>query len=246
MISGSRFVVKTVFGFPVFSLRFMQLAFRLITTLFFFAFFTACQRPYALYHRTPGEQFRAEIKPPTARQTLSSDTLPEAIISDEQPVEEELLEASASTPNLSARPPLTTPNRPIGLPLSRGLFDSKKGEGRALSVTESPLMGRLGVRGSPVDQLGVEADQQPRPKARSNNNPPRKTFREWLGLKPRPKLNWWQRISWKIKASVFVILIAVVFAILNINTLAIIFGIIGAVLLVSGLRKTFKVRRPWF
>ena len=91
-----------------------------------------------------------------------------------------------------------------------------------------------------------QADRQPRPKARSNGNPPRKTFREWLGLKPRPQLNWWQRISWKIKASVLVILVAVVFAILNINTLAIIFGIIGAVLLVSGLRKAFKVRRPWF
>ena len=87
---------------------------------------------------------------------------------------------------------------------------------------------------------------QPRPKARSNSNPPRKTIREWLGLKPRPQLNWWQRISWKIKASVLVILVAIVFAILNINTLAIIFGIIGAVLLVSGLRKTFHVRRPWF
>lgn len=87
---------------------------------------------------------------------------------------------------------------------------------------------------------------QPKPKPRAQPAPQRKTLREVLGLKPRPKLNWWQRISWKLKASVIVILVAVVFAILQITTLAIIFGLIGAFLLVSGLKKSFKVRRPWF
>lgn len=236
MISGSRFVVKAFSGFSVFSVRFMQLAFRLITTLILFIFFTACQRPYALLQRTPGPQFGGDMKPGITRNVLSADTAAEVIIADTQPVDEESLDASVS----------------IAMPLSRGLPDFGTGKGRPSSATESPLdrgspTGRLGVdRGSPMSGLGEETDQQPRPKARSNSKPPRKTFREWLGLKPRPKLNWWQRISWKIKASVFVILIAVVFAILNINTLAIIFGIIGAILLVSGLRKTFKVRRPWF
>ena len=62
----------------------------------------------------------------------------------------------------------------------------------------------------------------------------------------RKELNWWQRISWKLKASVIVILVAVVFAILQITILAIIFGILGAFLLISGLKRSFKVKRPWF
>ena len=71
-------------------------------------------------------------------------------------------------------------------------------------------------------------------------------IRQSLGMPLRKELNWWQRISWKLKASVIVILVAVVFAILNITTLAIIFGLLGAFLLITGLKKSFKVRRPWF
>ena len=188
----------------------MQLAFRLITTLVFIAFFTACQRPYALHQRTSGPQFGAEIRSGITPKIASADTIAETIITDIQPVVDESLEASAF----------------VSLPAS------------SFVPVLKPVQTTI--------HLSEIADQQPRPKARSNSDPPRKTFREWLGLKPRPQLNWWQRISWKIKASVLVILVAIVFAILNINTLAIIFGIIGAVLLVSGLRKTFKVRRPWF
>ncbi|WP_232325858.1 hypothetical protein [Spirosoma montaniterrae] len=70
-------------------------------------------------------------------------------------------------------------------------------------------------------------------------------IREELGLPLREELNWWQRISWKLKASFFVILLAVVFAIFQINTLAIIFGLLGAFLLITGLKKSFKTRRPW-
>lgn len=62
----------------------------------------------------------------------------------------------------------------------------------------------------------------------------------------RKELTWWQRISWKLKASVVVILVAVVFAILNITILAIIFGVLGAFLLITGLKRSFKTRRPWF
>lgn len=88
--------------------------------------------------------------------------------------------------------------------------------------------------------------EQPKPKPRKQAEPQRKTLREVLGLKPRPKLNWWQRISWKLKAAVVIILVAVVFAILKITILAIIFGIIGAFVLLKGLKKSFKVRRPLF
>lgn len=89
--------------------------------------------------------------------------------------------------------------------------------------------------------------QQPQPKPK----PQKKLklgnqIRQGLGMKLRPELNWWQRISWKLKASILVILVAVVFAILNITILAIIFGILGAFLLITGLKRSFKVKRPWF
>jgi len=88
-----------------------------------------------------------------------------------------------------------------------------------------------------------QGQPRPRPRARTGE---KKTLRELLGLKPRPKLNWWQRIHWSLKASVPVILVAVVFALLNVTILAIIFGLLGAFLLIRGLKKEFKVRRPWF
>ena len=74
----------------------------------------------------------------------------------------------------------------------------------------------------------------------------KKTLREILGLPARKKLNWWQRISWQLKAAVIVIALALVFAIFNVTILAIVFGLVGALLLIRGLRKSFKVRRPWF
>lgn len=90
-------------------------------------------------------------------------------------------------------------------------------------------------------------DKQPRPKPK-----PKKQLRlgnrirESLGIPLREELNWWQRISWKLKASVIVILIALLFAILHVTILAVIFGIVGAFLLISGLRRSFRARRPWF
>ncbi len=71
-------------------------------------------------------------------------------------------------------------------------------------------------------------------------------IRQSLGMPLRKELNWWQRISWKLKASVIIILVAVVFAIFNVTILAIIFGLLGAFLLITGLKKSFKTRRPWF
>jgi hypothetical protein len=91
------------------------------------------------------------------------------------------------------------------------------------------------------------APEQPQPKPK----PQKKLklgnqIRQGLGMKLRPELNWWQRISWKLKASVLIILVAVLFAILHITILAIIFGILGAFLLITGLKRSFKVKRPWF
>ena len=89
--------------------------------------------------------------------------------------------------------------------------------------------------------------QQPQPKPK----PQKKLklgnqIRQGLGMKLRPELNWWQRISWKLKASVLIILVAVLFAVLHITILAVIFGILGAFLLITGLKRSFKVKRPWF
>ena len=89
------------------------------------------------------------------------------------------------------------------------------------------------------------SDRQPEPKPKKKLKLGNQ-IRQSLGMKLRPELNWWQRISWKLKASVLVILVAVVFAILHITILAIIFGILGAFLLITGLKRSFKVKRPWF
>lgn len=88
-------------------------------------------------------------------------------------------------------------------------------------------------------------DKQPRPKPKQKLKLGNQ-IREKLGVPLRKELNWWQKISWKLKASVIVILVAVLFAILHISILAIIFGILGAFLLITGLKKSMKVRRPWF
>ncbi len=104
-------------------------------------------------------------------------------------------------------------------------------------------MNRIAVVLTPPLTTVPMSATQPKPgkKLRLGNK-----IRESLGMPLRKELNWWQRISWKLKASVIVIIVAVVFAILNITTLAIIFGLLGAFLLITGLKKSFKVRRPWF
>lgn len=116
----------------------------------------------------------------------------------------------------------------------------------------SPTTGvRLGQRMRRVESMLVTSaktvDKQPRPKPKPKNQLRLgNRIRQELGLPLREELNWWQRISWKLKASVIVILVAVLFAILHITILAIIFGIVGAFLLITGLKRSFKVRRPWF
>ncbi|HLL93979.1 MAG TPA: hypothetical protein VK404_03300 [Spirosoma sp.] len=88
-------------------------------------------------------------------------------------------------------------------------------------------------------------DKQPRPKPKQKLKLGNQ-IREKLGVPLRKELNWWQRINWKLKASVIVIAVALLFAIMQITILSIIFGILGAFLLITGLKKSMKVRRPWF
>ncbi len=175
-------------------------------------FATACQRPYALYQRTPPTTYR-QLNTPSAN--APADTINWAALvldSTETPISEPAAYASTR----SAAPATMHQNRVV------------------------QLLTKNRVPAAAPDQT------QPKPKPRNQAEPQRKTLREILGLKPRPKLNWWQRISWRLKASVIVILVAVVFAILHITILAIIFGLIGAFLLIKGLKKSFKVRRPLF
>ncbi len=98
---------------------------------------------------------------------------------------------------------------------------------------------------SATTEAQVVGQQQPKPKPKPKMRLGNK-IRDALGMPLRQELNWWQRISWKLKASVIIILVAVLFAIFHITILAIIFGIVAAFLLISGLRRSFKVRRPWF
>ena len=88
-------------------------------------------------------------------------------------------------------------------------------------------------------------DKQPRPRPKQKLKLGNQ-IRGKLGVPLRKELNWWQKISWKLKASVIVIVVALIFAIANVTILAIIFGILGAFLLITGLKKSMKVRRPWF
>ena len=112
-------------------------------------------------------------------------------------------------------------------------------------VTTSQVERRMHRMQSLLVASEKTADRQPDPKPKKKLRLGNQ-IRQGLGMKLRPELNWWQRISWKLKASVIVLLVAVVFAITHITVLAIIFGLLGAFLLITGLKRSFKVRRPWF
>lgn len=186
----------------------------------FVCFATSCHRPYALYQRTTHETYR---RPDIGRADEVVTAAPLSP-SDWAPF---LTDSNASATEpvayASARPAMPASTHPART-------------SRIIRLLTAP------TSTSPES----ESQNQPRPKPKTQAQPQRKTFREVLGLAPRKKLNWWQRISWKLKASVIVILVAVVFALLHITILAIIFGLLGAFLLIKGLKRSFKVRRPWF
>ncbi len=190
-----------------------------LTAFVAFCCLTACQRPVAYFQQT--------AHAPAARLGKPTETTPaharEAVAEPIVPVEERsesayVLVASTAEQLVSGK---TQQVRQHTQRISRLLTNS--------ATTEAQV----------VDQQ--QPKPKPKPKMRLGNK-----IRDALGMPLRQELNWWQRISWKLKASVIIILVAVLFAIFHITILAIIFGIVAAFLLISGLRRSFKVRRPWF
>ncbi|RIV19332.1 hypothetical protein DYU11_24815 [Fibrisoma montanum] len=178
---------------------------------------TSCHRPYAYFQPSQREHF-ASARP--AAPTPSPATQPEA---DSVAVSlPDSLPVALSGPALASLPTPTNRSEPTTTRVQRHLH-------RAQSMLNTP------------STLDNQPRPKPKPKMRLGNR-----IREKLGMPLRKELNWWQRISWKLKASVIVILVAVVFAIFDVTILAIIFGLLGAFLLISGLRRSFKTRRPWF
>ena len=187
---------------------------------------SACQRPVAQFQRGNREVYNASVSSVGTKQSAP------ALLETESGNVPDTRECT-SPPAIYARFSIESIENPTGKPV-----------GSTRTVTE-----RIGQRQQNARRLLTPApgtdtqvpisEHQPGPK-------PKKSLREILGLRPRKKLNWWQRISWQLKASIVVVLVAVVFAILNITVLAIVFGVVGAVLLVRGLKKSFKVKRPWF
>ncbi len=183
-----------------------------------FCCLTACQRPVAYFQRT--------AHTPAARLNESTETIQAYTheVASESVVPIESLSESADVLVASTTERLTSEKsqqvRQHTQRISRLLTNSTTTEPQTVEHQPKP---------------------KPKPKMRLGNR-----IRDALGMPLRQELNWWQRISWKLKASVIIILVAVLFAILHITILAIIFGIVAAFLLISGLRRSFKVRRPWF
>ncbi|MEZ0539305.1 hypothetical protein [Fibrella arboris] len=189
---------------------------------------SACQHPVAYFQRSNREVFYSPAPKP-ATSLNRADNVPDSLVGN-VPNEQERTWTSQSPVAYAQVEPANAPaNSPVRstYPVAERIGQHQGNARRLLAPTPG------NNAPAPVNE------HQPGPK-------PRKTLREILGLPPRKKLNWWQRISWQLKASVIVILVAVVFAILGITVLAIVFGIIGALLLIRGLKKSFKVRRGIF
>ncbi len=202
----------------------MRNPFLLLSSLFVLVCFAACQRPYALVQRTPAPRFTSPMASPKPDTLTLSRT-----------------DVTATTESVTE---LSEENQPVTEPDPALLLAS------AAPLVATPAEQRAANRLKRVERLMRESSQavseqpRPRPKPKSQLRLGNR-IRESLGLPLREELNWWQRIDWKLKASVFVILVAIVFAILNLGQLALLFGLIGAVLLVLGLKRAFKKRRPW-
>jgi hypothetical protein len=183
--------------------------------------FTACHRPVAFFQRTPRDLF---TYPARGRASLTDTLLP-------------------TTDNVPSPAADTTPVGYVSLrPYVSELRTNervKERQQRVARLAQRPLLRPAAPASTRPAAVSAAVVPGPEPKKK-------KTFREWLGLPPRKKLNWWQRIPWQLKAATVVTAVAVVFAVLGITVLAIVFGIIGAYLLVRGLKKSFKVRRGIF
>ncbi|RRB06416.1 hypothetical protein [Larkinella rosea] len=180
-------------------------------------FAVSCHRPYARYQPIPVESFRSSGKP-------------KPVASPEDTVGIEVVEWAG-----------TVSESPVPKPPMPEFYASAAVVPPVPSATQRPHQSTSLLVHSSAGAVENSTFPQPRPKPGQ-----KKTLREILGLKPRKKLNWWQRIPWQLKASIPIIGVAIVFAVLHITVLAIIFGVLGAFLLIRGLKRTFKVRRPWF
>ena len=176
---------------------------------------SSCHRPVALFQRTPH---------PAAARLAINPPAPHAydiLLDSTGLINEPISENVASENPVASR--VSQPTQATSVRVQR----------RMHQIT-------LALAASTHRQTAHQPDPKPKKKLKLGNR-----IRQGLGLPLRKELNWWQRISWKLKASVIIILVAVVFAILHVTILAIIFGLLGAFLMISGLRKSFKVRRPW-
>jgi hypothetical protein len=190
---------------------------------FLLLFIAACHRPYALYQPTPPARF-AHTPPPAPTPENRERPLAAEPASDwPAPVRPQADNALASADA-----------RPVERPAQR---------------TERQLNRVSGWLSSENTEKKAQPQPKPKPKPKTTSDREMRLgnrIRQSLNMPLRKELTWWQRIRWQLKVAVPVILLAVVFAIYNISVLAIIFGLIGAFLLITGLRKSFKVRRPWF
>ncbi len=192
----------------------------LLSGLLFVLLFNACHRPYALVQRTPSPRFQS----PQNSLTIN-------------PVERD-----SSANDQAATELLTTTD--IDEPVAEVALASAVSS--PAEYMAQPVSRRIKGMESLLRESAKTVTEQPRPKPKPKNQLRLgNRIRESLGLPLRQELNWWQRIDWKLKSAVFVILIAIVFAILGLGQLALIFGLIGALLLVLGLKRSFKKRRPW-
>ena len=180
-------------------------------------FFSSCHRPVAYFQRTPHPAAaRLPIDPPIAQ----TDGV---VVTD------------------SARA-LNEPVAPASEVEAPAVASVKRDAAQSTNNRVGHRMHRIGsLLGTTTETNDKQPDPRPKKKLKLGNQ-----IRQSLGMRLRPELNWWQRISWKLKASVIILIVAVVFAILHVTILAIIFGIVGAFLMISGLKKSFKVKRPWF
>lgn len=195
----------------------MSLFVRFVVPACFICFFAACHRPTAYFQHT----FHA----PATRQLIDDQPTVGAESQSDSVASERYSMYASAKPNEAAVASLR--NQPVAN-FAKARVERRMHRIQSLLTTPTKTV-----------------DKQPRPKPKSKLKLGNQ-IREKLGVPLRKELNWWQRISWKLKASVIVILVAVVFAILHISILAIIFGILGAFLLITGLKKSMKVRRPWF
>lgn len=197
-------------------------------------FFSSCQRPVAYFQPT--------AHPAASRLPVKKVAEPERTPTDVAPTDELSIDSIEQSLGEDGQQP-TTPMAQLPNSASPAVASRTAQAHQTTASRIEHHMQRVNTLLSTPETLPTDQQPGPKPKKKLKLG---NQIRQSLGMKLRPELNWWQRISWKLKASVFVILVAVVFAILGITTLALIFGILGALLLISGLKKSFKVRRPWF